>query len=82
METQLGRDWSKGRVGARDWSQFQDNYLPSLEKQASVHGPQPHDGVAGLEVAQLTAAVAEKNAQAFQQFRGWGLQEEKWEKFN
>lgn len=48
-------------------------YLPSLQQERAVHRPQPHDGVARLEVAQAVAARVQEQAQALEQLGRGGL---------
>lgn len=48
-------------------------YLPSLKQEAAVDRTKPHYGVATLEIAQFSATIVQKQAQALEQFGGWGL---------
>ncbi len=45
-------------------------HLPTLEEKGSVHSPQPHDTVAGLEVSELVAPLVQEVTQALQQLAG------------
>ena len=47
--------------------------LPALLQQRPIDSPQPHDGVARLQVAQSTAAATEELAEASQQLWRRGL---------
>lgn len=43
-----------------------DQYLPSLQKQAPVDSPEPHDCISRLEISQFVAFRVKIHAQTFE----------------
>lgn len=50
-------------------------YLPALEQKTAVNRSKPHYSVTTLEVAQFSAAIVQKQAQALEQLGRGGLLE-------